>query len=357
MRYCQNPNEAIPQMKIITQIGGDGYDAVNAEWFCAELDELDQMGKESINIVINSPGGSVMDGISIFNRILQTKTPVDTENAGIAGSIAGVIFMAGRQRKMMDYAKLMMHPVQGTTDQKLYEEMCDSISTMLSAKAKCSKEEARSMMDATTWLGADECKKQGFATDILSTRKLNNTVEDAEALYNLVNNSFFNPNNTPKMQKVINLLSLEATANEDAIAEAVNKLTLAKNELETKLADAQEALTTAETAKTEAETAKAEAETAKAEAEKAAETASNEAAELKAENLINQYAARVGDAKATFKAMAVKNYAETEAILKQLPLNVAATPIPTETTPNTPVKKTAAGVMLEIQNRLSNLTK
>lgn len=341
MLYCQNPNDAIPTMKILAPIGGDSWDAVNGQMFCAELDELDQMGKESINIVINSPGGSVMDGMSIFNRILQTKTPVDTENAGIAGSIAGVIFMAGRNRVMMDYAKLMMHPVQGTTDQQVYSEMCDSIATMLSAKSKCTKDEALAMMNATTWLGADECKRQGFATSIASTRKLNNQIEAPEALYAAVNNSFFNQTPQISMLKVTNLLSLDNNANEDAIVEAINLLTLAKNEAETKLAEATTALETAEAAKVEAETAKEEAE-------KTAEALATEAAELKAENLVSQYAARIGEAKDSFKAMAVKNYAEAEAILKQLPLNVAA-PVTPEAV--APIKRTAASIMLEIQNK------
>lgn len=343
MLYCQNPNDTIPTMKILAPVGGDSWDAVNGQVFCAELDELDQMGKEAINIVINSPGGSVMDGMSIFNRILQTKTPVDTENAGIAGSIAGVIFMAGRNRVMMDYAKLMMHPVQGTTDQQVYTEMCDSIATMLSAKSKCTKDEAMAMMNATTWLGADECKRQGFATSIASTRKLNNSIEAPEALYAAVNNSFFNQTQKISMLKVTNLLQLDNNANEDAIVEAINQLTLAKNEAETKLAEA-------ETAKTEAESAKVEAETAKAEAEATAERLATETAELKAENLVNQYAARIGDAKESFKAMAVKNLAETEAILKQLPLNVAAAPTPE---PVAPTKRTAASIMMEIQNKFN----
>jgi ATP-dependent protease ClpP protease subunit len=343
MMYCPNPQDAIPTMKILAPIGGDSWDSINAVMFCNELDELDQMGKEAINIVINSPGGSVLDGMSIYSRILSTKTPVDTENAGIAGSIAGVIFMAGRNRVMMDYAKLMMHPVQGATDGQVYEEMCDSIATMLSAKSKCDKEEARTMMNATTWLNATDSKAKGFATSISNTKKLNNAIEAPQALYAYVNNSFFNQTNTPKMQKVTNLLSLEATANEDAIVEAINQLTTAKNELETKLAEAQEAVTTAETAKTEAETAKEEAE-------KAVETAQAEASELKAENLVNQYIARIGDAKESFKAMAVKNYAETEAVLKQLPLNVAATHVPEAVQP---VKKTAASIMLEIKNKLN----
>lgn len=151
------------------------------------------------------------------------------------------------------------------------------------------------------------------------------------------------------MLKVTNLLNLEATANEDSIVEAINLLTTAKNELETKLAETQEALTEAETAKTEAETAKVEAETKASEAEA-------EASELKAENLINQYATRVGDAKDSFKAMAIKNYAETENILKQLSLNVISNAIKTEE-PLQPTKRTAASVMMEIKNRLNNPNK
>ena len=76
-----------------------------------------------------------------------------------------------------------------------------------------------------------------------------------------------------------------------------------------------------------------------------------EAAELKAENLVNQYASRIGEAKESFKAIAVKNLAETEAILKQLPLNVAAPVKPEEVVP---VKRTAASIMMEIQNKLNN---
>jgi ATP-dependent protease ClpP protease subunit len=52
--------------------------------FQAELLALDQMEKKRIQVWINSPGGSVMDGYNMYNAMLKTKTKVDTYCVGIA---------------------------------------------------------------------------------------------------------------------------------------------------------------------------------------------------------------------------------------------------------------------------------
>ena len=148
------------------------------------------------------------------------------------------------------------------------------------------------------------------------------------------------------MTKVTNLLQLADDASQEAIVSAINSLTEAKAQAEAQLAEAQTQLKQATKAHEEATAKVAELEGQVAEA-------TTETAEMKAENLINQYATRIGDAKDSFKAMAVKNYAETEAILKQLPLNVVANPIPDQAP--APARKTAASVMLEIQHRLKNI--
>ena len=78
-------------------LGGPIDDHI-ANLVVAQLLYLDHSdSKKDISLYINSPGGVVMDGYNIYNAILRSKTPVDTYNVGIAASIAGVIFMAGRK--------------------------------------------------------------------------------------------------------------------------------------------------------------------------------------------------------------------------------------------------------------------
>jgi len=49
-----------------------------------------------INIHINSPGGVIEDGLAVYNTIKNSKAEIHTYNDGIVGSMAGVIFLAGK---------------------------------------------------------------------------------------------------------------------------------------------------------------------------------------------------------------------------------------------------------------------
>jgi len=106
MIYCIDQNSDEPIMLINTHIGFDEADGmgIDGALFQKELLFLDTLGKKRIQVWINCVGGIVMDGYNIGSAILKTKTPVDTYNVGIAASIAGVLFMCGRNRVMMDYA-------------------------------------------------------------------------------------------------------------------------------------------------------------------------------------------------------------------------------------------------------------
>ncbi len=76
------------------------------------LDEVD-----TIKVLINSPGGSVMGGLSIFTALVASEKKVITQIDGIAASIAAVIFMAGQERYMMEYGLFMIHNPFGGSDQ------------------------------------------------------------------------------------------------------------------------------------------------------------------------------------------------------------------------------------------------
>jgi len=64
---------------------------------------------ETINIKINSPGGSVYHGMPIYNAIVNSKANVNTYNDGLAASMAGILLMAGKKRYMAKNSVLMIH--------------------------------------------------------------------------------------------------------------------------------------------------------------------------------------------------------------------------------------------------------
>lgn len=234
-------------MLINSHIGFDEEDGmgIDGNLFQKELLYLDTLGKKRIQVWINSIGGVVIDGYSIGSTILKTKTPVDTYNVGMTASIAGAIFMCGRNRVMMDFAQFMMHPVSGAMDKKSAKSFEDSISTLLSAKSNMTQEEVSELMAETTWLNAEQCLEKGICTEIektanvnkkrLSTANIDNFLREA----NLITNKFLKTKNKKSMLKVTNKLGLNDDANEESILKAIqeieNKAATAKEKIQAEM--------------------------------------------------------------------------------------------------------------------------
>ncbi|UGQ45086.1 ClpP-like prohead protease/major capsid protein fusion protein [Massilia endophytica] len=95
------------EILIYGDIGESWYeDTVAARDFVREIDALDV---DHITIRINSFGGSVPDGIAIFNAIRRHKATVTTIVDSVAASVASLIAMAGDSIEMAENALLMIH--------------------------------------------------------------------------------------------------------------------------------------------------------------------------------------------------------------------------------------------------------
>lgn len=98
---------ASAEILIYGDIGENWWDeTVSARDFIAELNELDV---DAITVRINSFGGSVPDGLAIFNAMRRHKADITTEVDGVAFSIASLIAMGGDKVHMADNAMLMIH--------------------------------------------------------------------------------------------------------------------------------------------------------------------------------------------------------------------------------------------------------
>ena len=64
--------------------------------------EIQAYEGDTIDVVINSVGGSVYEGMAIYGALKNDPRPVKTTILGIGASIASVIFMAGDEREISD---------------------------------------------------------------------------------------------------------------------------------------------------------------------------------------------------------------------------------------------------------------
>ena len=350
MMYCIDPTLDEPIMLINSHIGfdeADGVGVIGSE-FQRELMYLDTLGKKRIQVWINSVGGNVMDGYNIASAILKTKTPVDTYNLGLAGSIAGVIFMCGRNRIMMDYAQFMMHPVQGVKDKNVKESFNDSLSSLLSAKADISQEQVAEMMAATTWMGAEDCLKNGFCTQIesakdvnkkrLSTANLDNFFLEAKSIVNKLVTK-----NQKVMLKVTNKLGLNEDANEDSILKAIQE---AENKAATEKAQLGE----------EIEALKNQLQEKETELKAISEQAEATQAEV-CKNMVNSFSAKIGTDEAVVNkwiGLAKNDFDGTKEMLEALPINAVANKI--EIQPGNPAQPQPGDYLLERMKEIKNRT-
>ena len=230
-KYIKNVSEGVGTILIYNQIGdsvdskGNYQYGISGSSFANEMLWLSN-NCTSIDVRINSVGGSVFDGYSIISAILNSPIPVNTYVDGLAASIAGVIAVSGKKCHIMDYGTLMMHNPSGGED-KVLELIKDTLVTILSNRCKKSKEEISAMMEKETWLNAQEALEGGFADSIVSSgKKLK--VNKTESLYNMaiIYNQLIEKNMDNNQDNVQAIDELKAAL---ASAEAVN------NELKSKI--------------------------------------------------------------------------------------------------------------------------
>lgn len=144
---------------------------VSSYQIAKELAELDI--SKPLTVYINSYGGEVAEGIAIYNqlkRFEQCKTVVD----GYAASIASVIFMAGKERVMSPSSLLFIHNAWMRTagNSEQLRKDADDLEKITAASMQAylehvniGEDKLKEMLDAETWLNADEAVEMGFATE------------------------------------------------------------------------------------------------------------------------------------------------------------------------------------------------
>ncbi len=76
----------------------------------AQLLQLEHEDPEGeITLYINSPGGSVVDGLALYDVMQSISCPIRTVCIGMAYSMGAILFAAGDRRDMLPHSKIMIH--------------------------------------------------------------------------------------------------------------------------------------------------------------------------------------------------------------------------------------------------------
>lgn len=157
-------------VQIFDQIGEDwfGGSGLSAKQFS---DVLAEAGNGPLLVEINSPGGNVWDGLSIYNQLRGRRAPVTTRVVGIAASIASIIALAGDKVEMADAALMMIHDPSGmasgtSEDMRKMADALDQHAEVLvgvyAKKTGRSPESIRAAMKAETWFTTAEAIQFGL---------------------------------------------------------------------------------------------------------------------------------------------------------------------------------------------------
>lgn len=153
------------------------YDEVGS-WYGATAEdfiaELRYVTAPKILLRVNSPGGSVTEGIAIANALRSHSASVTVQVDGIAASIASVIAMAGDKVRMMPNALLMVHEASGlcvgeAADMikmaEVLDKISDNIAGAYAARAGGTEVEWRQVMKNETWYRGEEAVAAGLADE------------------------------------------------------------------------------------------------------------------------------------------------------------------------------------------------
>ena len=141
---------------------------------------LRSIGNAEVTVKINSPGGSVFEGLTIYNQLVQHTAKVTIEVMGIAASAASIIAMAGDQINMGLGTFIMVHNAWGVVVGNRHD-MTDAAGTLsqidgamadiYEARTGQKQADIAALMDAETFLTAKEAVAKGFADQVTEAPK------------------------------------------------------------------------------------------------------------------------------------------------------------------------------------------
>jgi ATP-dependent Clp protease protease subunit len=162
--------------------------------FKKEMDKL--KGKTTIDVFFNSGGGGVWAGMAIYNILKRATAETRGHVDGICASISSVILQACKTRTVAKNGLVMIHnPMSmafgGAEEMRKTADLLDKVKTTIigsyTERTKTGEEEIAGLMDAETWMTAEESVAFGFADEIDEAKEVKAAFTGSMAVFNGVN--------------------------------------------------------------------------------------------------------------------------------------------------------------------------
>ena len=190
-------NYLVPNVIVRTRDGERGYDIYSrlledriiflgeevtegsANTIVAQLLHLaNEDPDKDIQLYINSPGGSVYDGLAIYDTMQYIKPDVQTIGIGLQASMGAFLLGSGAKGKrfVLPNARVMIHqPSSGTqgmvTDQEISlresVRMKELLAKVIAKNTGQKLEKVKADMERDHWMSADEAVKYGLADEMI----------------------------------------------------------------------------------------------------------------------------------------------------------------------------------------------
>lgn len=151
-----------------------GIWGVTAKQLIADIKAMGDI--KTIHLSIHSPGGSVFDGLAIYNTLKAHPADITATVEGIAASAASFVLMAADTIEMPEDSFIMIHNAHGMAfggadDLRdmadLMEKIQGQIANIYQKRTGLDMDEIKSMMASETWMSAVEAQELGFADTVI----------------------------------------------------------------------------------------------------------------------------------------------------------------------------------------------
>jgi ATP-dependent Clp endopeptidase proteolytic subunit ClpP len=139
------------------------------------IDALKQMSGKRVTVRINTPGGSVDEGIAIYNAMKRHDGGVNTVVDGIAASMGSYLMLAGENRTATKNAMVMIHnpwsiamgnAAEFRKEADILDKYAERMLPDYAAVTGKTVEELKPLLDAETWYVGQEIVDNGFAMSL-----------------------------------------------------------------------------------------------------------------------------------------------------------------------------------------------
>ena len=160
---------------------GTEIDDYTANTLTAQLLYLDSVDTNDVTIYINSPGGSVTAGLSIYDTMQFVSSDVATLCTGMAASMAAVLLVSGQEgkRSALTHSRVMIHqPLGGVQGQasdieieaKEIMKFKKELYTIISEHSHTPYEKVWADSDRNYWMNAEEAREYGMIDTVLKKK-------------------------------------------------------------------------------------------------------------------------------------------------------------------------------------------